>query len=211
MNRRFLLSLIAALAVGACNDQQAPTSGNPGAAFASTSGTKGINVALKGPATAAQLSQLAKYGTIKDQISEINAVIMSGDASGLKSIQALPFVAAANFDAARNIPREPTVAAEASFIGGLNTWDLDAVNVTDFGSGRTINFDGTGVYVAILDTGLLPTWRSYFPEDRIDADDARAFGGGGNDNGNVSEQPNKWEDDTHSHGTHVPARCSAIA
>lgn len=203
MNRRFLLSLIAALAVGACNDQQAPTNGNPGAEFASTSGTKGINVALKGPATAAQLSQLAKYGTVKDQITEINAVLMSGDASALKSIQALPFVAAANFDAERNIPREPTVAADASFIAGLNTWDLDAVNVTDFGTGRTISFDGTGVYVAILDTGLLPTWRSYFPEDRIDTNDARAFGGGGNDNGNVSEQPNKWEDDTHSHGTHV--------
>jgi subtilisin family serine protease len=205
MNRRFLLSLAAALAVAACNDQQEPTSGNPvpGTEFALTSGTKGINVALKGPATTAQLSQLAKYGTIKDQLTEINAVFMSGDASALKSIQALPFVAAANFDAERNIPREPTVAADANFSAGLNTWDLDAVNVTDFGAGRTINYDGTGVYVAILDTGLLPTWQSYFPADRIDTDDARAFGGGGNDNGNVSEQPNKWEDDTHSHGTHV--------
>ena len=205
MNRRILLGLAAMLAVGACNDQQEPTSANPapGAEFASTSGTKGINVALKGPATAAQLSQLAQYGTIKDRLTEINAVIMSGDASALKSIQALPFVAAANFDAERNIPREPTVAADASFSGGLNTWDLDAVNVTNFGAGRTTSYDGTGVYVAILDTGLLPSWRSYFPENRIATQYAKAFGGGGGDNGNVSEQPNKWEDDTYGHGTHV--------
>jgi subtilisin family serine protease len=32
---------------------------------------------------------------------------------------------------------------------------------------------------------------------------AKAFGGGGQDNGNVSEPPNKWESDVNSHGTHV--------
>ena len=30
-----------------------------------------------------------------------------------------------------------------------------------------------------------------------------AFGGGGGENGNVSSQPNKWEHDQNSHGTHV--------
>src|SRR4051812_25904466 len=201
MRRSLTLALAAALAVGACNDQQAPTT-NTGSELASTSGTKGINVALKGPATADQRAQLANYGTIKKELSDINALIMSGDASALKSIHALPFVAAANFDAERNIPPERTVTV-ADFSGGFNTWDLDAVNVTNFGAGRTLSYDGTGVYVAILDTGLLPTWRSYFPAERIAVQYARSFGGGGNDNGNVSEQPNKWEDDTHSHGTHV--------
>ncbi len=59
------------------------------------------------------------------------------------------------------------------------------------------------MYVAILDTGLLPTWRQYFPQERIATQYAKAFGGGGQDNGNVPELPNKWEQDVNSHGTHV--------
>ena len=68
---------------------------------------------------------------------------------------------------------------------------------------RTVTYDGSGVYVAILDTGLLPTWRQYFPQERIATQYAKAFGGGGQDNGNVPELPNKWEQDVDSHGTHV--------
>ncbi len=50
------------------------------------------------------------------------------------------------------------------FMDGLSTWNLDAVNVTDFGfDNRQVAYDGTGVYVAVLDTGLLDSWRQYFP------------------------------------------------
>jgi subtilisin family serine protease len=204
MNRRLIIcSLAAALAIGACSDQQDPNNGSmPGSEFASTSGTKGINVVLKSPATPSQLAELSKYGTVHRQMSKINAVIMSGDARGLAAIQALPFVKAANFDAERKIPPGNPLPLE-DFSGGLNTWDLDAVNVTDFGKGRTIGFDGQGVYVAILDTGLLPTWREYFPVERIAEEYAIAYSGGGQDRGNISEPPNKWEDDVNSHGTHV--------
>ena len=205
MTRRFIFSIAAVLAIGACSDQQEPTgNSNPEAEFASTSGTKGINVLLKGPATAAELTELGKYGTVKKQLVEINAVTMVGKESSLPAIRALPFVAGANFDAERNIP--PNVMLPVSnFENGINTWDHDAVNVTNFGAGRTIgaNNDGAGVYVAILDTGLLPTWRYYFPVQRIAAQYAKSFGGGGNETGNVSEQPNKWEHDANSHGTHV--------
>ncbi len=70
-------------------------------------------------------------------------------------------------------------------------------------TGSVVANDGTGVYVAVLDTGLLPTWRAYFPEERIAVEFGIAFGGGGGENGTVSTQPNKWEHDVNSHGTHV--------
>jgi hypothetical protein len=57
--------------------------------------------------------------------------------------------------------------------------------------------------VAVLDTGLLDSWRQYFPEQRIATQYATAFSGGGGEVGNVSTVPNQWEHDQNSHGTHV--------
>ena len=98
----------------------------------------------------------------------------------------------------------PVPANISDFSDGLSTWDLDAINVTDSGfDNRQVAYDGTGVYVAVLDTGLVDTWRNYFPAERIATEYAKSFGGGGGEHGNVSEQPNKWEHDQNSHGTHV--------
>jgi subtilisin family serine protease len=112
-------------------------------------------------------------------------------------------VAAANPDAERNGAPVDTVAA-TDFMDGLSTWDQDAINVTDYGfNNRQVDYDGTGVYVAVLDTGLLDSWRQYFPQERIAEEYGIAFGGGGGEVGSVSSQPNKWEHDQNSHGTHV--------
>ena len=91
------------------------------------------------------------------------------------------------------------------FAGGASEWSLDAINVTDLNSGRTIGYDGSGVYVAVVDTGLVGKWREYLPEQRIAQEYAVAFGGGGGNKGWVSQQPDKWEHDTMSHGTLMSA------
>ena len=163
----------------------------------------GINVVLKSALTQTELADLGRYGTVRNVIPEIKAVTLQAPQSSLASIKARSYVAAANPDSGRQGAPVDTIAAQ-DFADGANTWNLDAVNVTDFGKdGRQVAYDGGGVYVAVLDTGLLDSWRQYFPEERIDVARARAFGGGGGELGTVSEQPQKWEHDQNSHGTHV--------
>ncbi|MFO8035917.1 MAG: S8 family serine peptidase [Anaerolineales bacterium] len=162
-----------------------------------------INVLLNTEITDEILEELVTYGKVIGKLEQINALTMKVSEDLLAEIQALPFVEAANPDAERNAPPIDTVPVE-DFVDGLSTWNLDAINVTDFGfDNRQVDFDGTGVYVAVIDTGLVNSWRQYFPQERIATEYAKSFGGGGGEQGNVSEQPNKWEHDTNSHGTHV--------
>jgi subtilisin family serine protease len=45
--------------------------------------------------------------------------------------------------------------------GTFGTWDADLMNL------ENVPQTGRGVYVAVLDTGLVPHWRDYFPEARV--------------------------------------------
>jgi subtilisin family serine protease len=69
--------------------------------------------------------------------------------------------------AAMLIITTPLVAAGNPFANvtttasGYSTWDADLINA------EGIDQTGEGVYVAVLDTGLVPNWSDYFPKDRI--------------------------------------------
>src|SRR5256885_15831438 len=91
-----------------------------------------INVLLAGPATAAQLAELGTFGSVTDQIIELNAVLLRANASALPAIQALPYVLAANPDQEREGSPVDAVAVSDFTVTGLSTWDLDAINVTNF-------------------------------------------------------------------------------
>lgn len=58
----------------------------------------------------------------------------------------------------------PKISLEAR-----STWDADMINSDITG------YTGKGVYVAVLDTGLAPNWKDYFPVDRIAADLGKGF------------------------------------
>jgi len=166
--------------------------------------TLGVNVLLNGPITPALLQELGRFGRVRDTLPSLNALTLQTTSDKLDAIRAHPAVKAANPDAERHSGPVTAAAATESFVNGISTWNLDAVDVTEFGStNRVVNETGAGVYVAVLDTGLVNNWPSYFPAARIATQYARSFGGGGGEVGNVSEQPNKWGQDQNSHGTHV--------
>ncbi len=166
-------------------------------------GMIGINIVLNTAVTDVILKDLRGFGSLLDVYYEIDAIRILGKAEAIPVIQALPYVQAVGPDAERDGPPIDAVPV-TNFADGLSTWDLDAINVTDFGfNNRKVEQDGTGVFIGILDTGLLDSWRQYFPQERIAVQYARSFGGGGVAAINVSEQPNKWEHDQDSHGTHV--------
>ena len=160
----------------------------------------GINVLLTRAATPEDIEDLGTHGVVLEELPEIHAVTMR--TSQLAAIRALSFVATAEPDCLGQLAGHSSRAL-ADLSGGANLWNLDAINVTDFGVGRTVGFDGIGVFIAVLDSGLPYNWREYFPEDRIAIEFARCFGGGGGNKGTVSSQPERWEHDTDGHGTRV--------
>jgi subtilisin family serine protease len=209
MTRRFpLLTLAGLLALGACaeeaNDPAGPST--PSLAESNTA-VRGINVVLKSRPTASQLDRLNSIGRVKAVFKEINGLTMAAKGTQLKTIKALPFVKAAAFDAVIHIPPPTDLVPVADFTGGFSTWDQDAIDVTraPLSSVREVSQTGQGVYVGVLDTGLLYTWRQYFPQERIASQFARTFVGGGSaDRGRVVElDGDQWQRDGCSHGTHV--------
>lgn len=171
------------------------------AAAAPASKQININVLLNTPVTEAILKDLGTHGKVGDVMYKLNALTMRAESTELTVIQKLPYVAAAGPDQERKGSPIDMVSV-SDFAGGLGTWNLDAINVTQ-GNHREVVQDGTGVYVAVLDTGLHDSWRQYFPEERIAVEYAKAFRGGGADMGKVSEPTNMWEHDQNGHGTHV--------
>ena len=45
--------------------------------------------------------------------------------------------------------------------GGNETWDSDQIDT------ENVTETGEGVYVAVLDTGLVANWKDYFPDARV--------------------------------------------
>ncbi|WP_324651886.1 S8 family peptidase [Georgenia sp. H159] len=72
------------------------------------------------------------------------------------SLSLVAVVALASPATARNVFDDATTTAD-----GYHTYDSDQIDI------EHLTQTGEGVYVAVLDTGLLPYWSEYFPEERV--------------------------------------------
>ncbi|HVE78270.1 MAG TPA: S8 family serine peptidase [Gemmatimonadaceae bacterium] len=204
---RTLVALGGLAALAACSERPTePTAAPELAASSSSRGMIGINVLTRTAPTQAMLDQLGKYAKVFDVLPEIKAVILLGKADQLPAIRALSFVTSAEPDGEVGV--DPSEAGETipSFAGGMSVWNLDAINVTS-GPGaakRAVEYTGRGVYVGVIDSGLLSSWRSYFLPQRIATQYATSFvGGGAAAQGATPTPPDWWERDQNSHGNHV--------
>lgn len=138
------------------------------------------------PAVVQQLSAFAV--SVNFVFGEIDAVAMSVTKANLARLKQLDIVEWVEID------REVRVLGDHS--GGMLTWNLDMVNAE---VAHEEEYFGSDVYVAVLDTGLVPHWRDYFHEETIAIEYATAFL-----SAEGTEVPGEaWDSDTHSHGTHV--------
>jgi subtilisin family serine protease len=199
------------LVLGGCaEDTTEPVlreSGSPSLADAKSRAPVGINVVLKAPATQQQIASLNAIGRVKSFLPEINGLTMEARANQLRDVRRLPFVKGAAIDQEVFIPPPTDLVPVEDFTGGFSTWDQDAVNATlqPLSSARDVTQTGQGVYVGVLDTGLLSTWPQYFPQERIAEEyAATVVGGGAADRGRVNVlRGEQWANDVCAHGTHV--------
>lgn len=122
---------------------------------------------------------------ITHDFTTIKALGASIKAEDMETLKAIPGVEAV----------EPDWMAKAHG-ASYWTWDMDMIDVERVrpaGAGP----DGTNVYVAVLDTGLVPNYSDYFSEASISTEFAMSFH-------NPNGRPNAggWRD-IESHGTHV--------
>lgn len=162
-----------------------------------------VDVVLHDPITPDVRAQLETHGRITGQITKLNAVTMRADESKLAAIRGVGAVKAATIEAFAGHPNIDPI--EASDLGdGRSTFNLDALDITELGVGRTIAQDGSQTYIAVLDTGLDSTWRAYLPQARVDTALARGFVGA-NPTGTSADAKATiyWERDTYGHGMSV--------
>jgi len=93
-------------------------------------------------------------------------------------------------------PESPGMAGKTTndFRGGALTFDMDMINA------ENIERDGKSIWVAVIDTGMLPNWDYFFPKARIEGDLGIGF----------YEDPvtgefyeTDWDIALSGHGTHV--------
>lgn len=154
-----------------------------------------VLVDLTGVATADQAARLSAAGLNGGVMYKYLPVASGNLPPGhLKDVLSLDFVKGVRKDSVRTLDAMTTEVVPAATTAIGNTWNLDFINK------EKTDATGEGVYVALLDAGLLPNWRDILNPDRVRVDLGRSFTG---HNGNPT--PDQLENDRGGHGTATAA------
>jgi len=154
------------------------------------SASRGYLIGSAKPLTQAQINQLKAAGAqVKYAYKNFGGAAAAIASSKVDAVRALPFVTSVNEDTIKQLDVVSAVAPAQASLPGTPYW-LDLINWENRGS-----YNGSGVWVAVLDSGFYPNWRDYFDPASVLTDKARAFiAAGGNQNAN------QWDVGSDPHG-----------
>jgi hypothetical protein len=170
-------------------------------AFASPAGaaaqSKGYLIGSAAPLTQAQVDQLKANGAqVKHAYKNFGGAAAVIPDNKVAAVRALPFVSSVNEDMVKQLAGvvQAAPASLGSPLPGTPYW-LDLMDAE-----KNTSYDGSGVWVAVLDSGFYPNWRDYFDTSTILTQYASAFVAA---NGNSNE--NQWDVGSDPHGMAVAA------
>lgn len=143
-----------------------------------------VAVRLSVPLTQSIVDQLATLGQVNHVLWRINMIDMNLAESSLTTIAADSRVRYVERERISLVAQGQQIRVSSDdLVAGTSIWNLDMINVTDSypdaltrsAPARIVPETGKGVYIAVVDSGLLPNWRDYFDEQSIDSIHARSF------------------------------------
>lgn len=148
---------------------------------------KGYLIGSAAPLTAEQVDQLQQAGvSVKHVYKNFGGAAGTISSNKVDTVRALSFVTSVNEDTLRQLDEVTVAPASVSALPNEPYW-LDLMDAEN-----NATYDGTGVWVAVLDSGFYPNWRDYFNEDSILKEYGAAFigpQGNGNDTWDVGTDP----------------------
>lgn len=168
----------------------------PTATGAAPGGT-GYLIGSAAPLSAAEVDQLRAAGAaVKYVYKNFGGAAATIPNGKVEAVRSLPFVMGINEDPLRQldsitVEAAPSVAALGAPLPVTPYW-LDLIDAE-----KNTTYDGTGVWVAVLDGGMFPKWRDFFKPESILAEYGRAFEGA-----SVIGSQN-WESGSDPHGMAV--------
>jgi hypothetical protein len=144
-------------------------------------GAHGWLIASASPLSPAQVGQLKSAGANVTRVyKNFGGAAATMNAKSADAVRALSFVTAVNEDTLRQL--DATQVSTVSALPGV-PYSLDLIDAE-----KNSTYDGTGVWVAVLDSGFYPNWTDYFDTSQILSQYARAFNAQG-----ANENENQWD------------------